>query len=100
MRPVLLLPAKTALFSSVSAIVIRLMPSPPVVGLIDCVFEAASTNWMFATLDHRDIARRAAPRTSLPGLMLAPGDLSELESATVIVFFTHFIWTLPEESVS
>src|ERR1700720_3048500 len=55
---------------------------------------------MFATLDHLDIARRAAPRTSLPGLILAPGDVSEVESATLIVFLNHFTCRFPDLSVS
>ena len=55
---------------------------------------------MFATLDHRDMALRAAPGTSLPGLILAPGDVSEVESATLIVFFSHLTCRFPDLSVS
>jgi hypothetical protein len=46
---------------------------------------------MLATLDHRDIARRNAPRTSLPILISGPGELSELDKAMGIRFFDHLI---------
>ena len=55
---------------------------------------------MFATLDHRDIARRAAPKTSLPGLILDPGALSEEESPIVIFLLGHLICRLLEGSTS
>ncbi len=88
------------LFSAVSATVMRLTPSPPLPGLIDWAGDDVSTNFMFVVLDHRERARRAAPITSLPGLMFGPGDVRELENATVIVFVGHLIWRGEAESVN
>jgi hypothetical protein len=78
----------------------RLTPSPPLPGLIDWAGDDVSTNFMFVVLDHRERARRAAPITSLPGLMFGPGDVRELENATVIVFVGHLIWRGEAESVN
>jgi hypothetical protein len=88
------------LFSAVSAIVIRLTPSPPLPGLIDWAGDVVSTNLMFVALDHRERARRAAPITSLPDLMLGAGDERELENATVIVFVGQRIWRGAAECVN
>src|SRR6266550_3160118 len=88
------------LFSAVSAIVIRLTPSPPLPGLIDWADDDVSTNLMFVALDHRDSARCTAPITSLPDLMFGPGDARELENATVIVFVGQRICRGRAESVN
>ncbi len=88
------------LFSAVSATVMRLTLSPPLLGLIDWTGDDVSTNFMLVVLDHRERARRAAPITSLPGLMFGPGDVRELENATVIVFVGHLIWRGAAESVN
>src|SRR3954451_9333998 len=66
-------------FSGVSAIVTRLTPSPPSAGLTEVAAVQVTTKLMLAKLDQRESARRAAPTTSLSGLMLAPGFSSELE---------------------
>src|SRR5436190_9640079 len=84
-------PPKIAKFSEVPATVIKLIPSPPLVELIDCTFEGTSTKTTFETLDHLFMARLTAPRTSLPGLMFAPGEDKELERATRMVWVGHFI---------
>jgi hypothetical protein len=65
--------------------VIKLMPSPFVPGgFTESMPVEVSTSRMFAASDQRRSALRAAPNTSLPGLMLAGGELSELESAMLI----------------
>src|SRR5689334_3699097 len=46
---------------------------------------------MFARVDQRPSARRAAPMTSLSGLMCAPGVISDVENATSIVFLDHLM---------
>src|SRR5690349_22569809 len=66
-------------FSGVSAIVIRLTPSPPSAGLTDVVELQFTTKLILARVDQRARARRAAPTTSLSGLMFAPGVSSEFE---------------------
>ena len=68
-------------FSGVTAIVTKLTPSPESAGLTEAAEVQVTTKLMFATLDQRASARRAAPTTSLSGLILAPGVSSELEKA-------------------
>src|ERR1051325_8941627 len=92
-RPGRSLPLKSAAFSGVLAIVIRLTPSPPVLGLIDCVVEEVSTKRMSDAPAHCSSARRAAPVTSLPALIFAAGDASELDSAIVTTLLGHLMWT-------
>jgi hypothetical protein len=85
-------PEKGALFSTVWARVMRLMPSPLVpAGLIDCALEVVSTNLMLAASDQCESARRKAPPTSLPGLMLAGGAKRDGEKAMVMVLPGHLI---------
>jgi hypothetical protein len=48
---------------------------------------------MFVTSDQRRKALRAAPTTSLPALIFAGGELSEVENAMGIVVFVHLICT-------
>src|SRR2546423_264892 len=50
--------------------------------------------------DHLDIARRAAPRTSLPILICDPGEVSDVDKAIAIFRPAHLIWIFPDESVS
>src|SRR5215813_5701774 len=88
-RPVISALENIALFSRVSAIVIKLIPSP-LPELIDWAVEVDSMKFMFATRDHREIARRAAPTTSLPNLKFGPGVVRDVESAMVILRFGHF----------
>src|SRR6185436_18347448 len=76
-----------ASFSGVAAIVNRLTPSPASAGLTEVDDDHVTTKLIFERLDQRASARRAAPTTSLSGLMFAPGERSEVESATSIVFF-------------
>ncbi len=89
-----------------SAIVRRFVPSPPEAELIETADEPVSTNVMLAMLDQRARARRAAPITSDPGLMLGPGEVSEMEKAISIVLLDHLIWwvvcvpgSIPEKSI-
>src|SRR5215216_1714258 len=49
------------------------------------------TKLIFERLDQRASARRAAPTTSLSGLMLAPGESIEVDSATSMVFLGQCI---------
>src|SRR6476620_10839060 len=74
--------ALKASFSNVSAIVIRLTPSPPDAGLTDVVDDQVTAKFTLAILVQRARALRAAPTTSLPCLMLFPGVRSEFEKAT------------------
>src|SRR5215475_2222325 len=80
-----------ASFSRVSAIVSRLMPSPASAGLTDVAGDQVTTKLIFDRVDQRASARRAAPTTSLSGLIFAPGESSEFDNATSIVFFGHLI---------
>jgi hypothetical protein len=48
---------------------------------------------MLAASDQRRKALRAAPNTSLPGLILAGGELSELDNETVIGEDIHLTCT-------
>src|SRR6185503_498331 len=73
-------------FSSVSAIVIKLTPSPASAGLIEAAADHETTKLIFARLDQRASARRAAPMTSLSGLICEPGIINDVEKATSIVF--------------
>src|ERR1043166_8940067 len=72
-------------FSGVSAIVIRLTPSPASAGLTEVDELQFTTKLTFARLDQRASERLAAPTTSLSGLMFAPGVSSELEKEISIV---------------
>src|SRR5689334_2479649 len=72
-------------FSTVSAMVTRLTPSPPSAGLTEVAEVQVTTKLMLARLDQRASARFAAPTTSLSGLMFAPGVSSEFEKATSMV---------------
>src|SRR5690242_8769835 len=71
--------------SGVSAIVIKLTPSPPSAGLTEVAAVQFTTKLMFARLDQRASARFAAPTTSLSGLMFGPGASKELENEISIV---------------
>src|SRR6266850_3443352 len=53
---------------------------------------------MLATLAQRSSARRAAPITSLPDLILAGGELSEVEKETMIGLVSQRRATMPELS--
>src|SRR5713226_8383137 len=53
---------------------------------------------VLATLAQRSNARRAAPITSLPDLILAGGELSEVEKATMIGRVSQRRATMPELS--
>ena len=53
---------------------------------------------MFATPAQRYSARRAAPITSLPALILGAGELSEVEKATMIGRVSQRRATMPELS--
>src|SRR5215217_3827647 len=75
-----------ASFSSVVAIVNRLMPSPPPAGLTETAEDHVTTKLTFDELDQRARARRAAPMTSLSGLIFAPGENREVESEISMVF--------------
>jgi len=68
-----------------------LMPSPPLVGLIDWAFEETSTNVILAAVAQLLSARWTAPATSLSGLTADEGDISEVERAIWIVLVGHFI---------
>src|SRR6185369_7998668 len=72
-------------FSGVSAIVIRLTPSPPPAGLTEVAAVQFTTKLMLARLAQRASARFAAPATSLSGLMFAPGVSNELENEITMV---------------
>src|SRR6185369_2073534 len=89
-RPVVVSELKAS-FSGVAAIVRRLMPSPASDGLIEVSCDQTTTKLMFARLAQRARARRAAPTTSLSGLMFAPGESSELDKATSMVRLGHLI---------
>ncbi len=79
----------------------RLTPSPPPPFALICVkLDVVTVKRTFETCSQRASARRAAPTTSLPAFMLAGGELSELERATVMLVLGHFIWTVAEESVN
>ena len=78
--------------------VIRLIRSPALGGLIVWAVDLVSRNCMSATLDQLSSARRAAPITSLPVLMFAGGETSELEKATMMGRTTHRRATIPEAS--
>ncbi len=80
-----------ASFSKVSAIVIRLIPSPADAGLTELAEDQLTTKLMFDMLDQRNNARRAAPTTSVPGLIFAPGLRREFEKCTSMVLLGHFI---------
>lgn len=80
-----------ARFSDVGAIVIKLMPSPRLAGLIDCFFEETTSNVIFAALDQVLSARSTDPITSLSGVILAEGNVNEVERAIWMVFVFHFI---------
>src|SRR6185369_4459414 len=80
-RPVVAAELKAS-FSGVVAIVSRLMPSPASAGLTEVACDHVTMKLMFDNLDQRASARRAAPTTSLSGLMLAPGDCNDVEKAT------------------
>src|SRR3982751_1661869 len=80
--------------------VIRLTPSPPLPFALICVRpDVVTVKRTFESCSHRARALRAAPVTSLPALMLAGGDESEVESAMVIFVAGHFICTVAEGSV-
>src|SRR5687767_7571211 len=81
-----------------AATVIRLTPSPAFAGLIICALEEASKNLIRATRVQSCNARRAAPMTSLPALMLGGGDCNELDRATVIELLFQRIGTVLELS--
>src|ERR687890_2138636 len=70
-----------ASFSGVAAIVNRLTPSPASAGLTEVDEDHVTMKLIFERLDQRARARRAAPTTSLSGLMLAPGDNNEVDRA-------------------
>src|ERR1051325_11423907 len=76
-----------ASFSGVSAIVNRLTPSPASAGLTEVAEDHVTMKLIFERLDQRASPRRAAPTTSLSGLMFGPGESNEVERATSIVFF-------------
>jgi len=80
-RPVVVSKLKAS-FSGVLAMVSRLIPSPASAGLIEVAEDHVTTKVMLDMLAHRERARRAAPTTSLSGLMLAPGESKEVESET------------------
>src|SRR6185436_14254302 len=89
-RPVVAAELKVS-FSAVEAIVRRFTPSPASAGLIEVACDQVTTKLIFDRLDQRASARRAAPTTSLSGLMFAPGDINDVESETSIVFRGHLI---------
>src|ERR1043166_4204826 len=66
--------------------VIRLTRCPAFEGLMVCVVDVVSKNCTSETLAQCCNARRAAPITSLPALMLAGGAYSDDENATMIGF--------------
>lgn len=84
-RPVVVSELKAS-FSGVLAIVSRLIPSPASAGLIEVAEDQVTTKVILDMLAHRERARRAAPTTSLSGLILAPGESKEVESETWMVF--------------
>ena len=51
-------------------------------GLIEVAEDQVTTKVMLDKLAHRERARRAAPTTSLSGLIFAPGESKEVESET------------------
>src|SRR5688572_28529309 len=81
-----------------SATVIRLTPSPAFAGLINCALEEVSKNLIRPARVQCWSARRAAPMTSLPALMLGGGDCNELDRATVIELLLQRIGTVLELS--
>src|SRR6185369_14631736 len=76
-----------ASFSGVTATVNRLIPSPASAGLTEVAGDHVTRKLIFERLDQRASARRAAPTTSLSGLMFEPGESRDVESATSMVFF-------------
>src|SRR5687768_13024967 len=78
------------------------MPSPAFTGLTEAADVHETTKLMFARLDQRVSARRAAPMTSLSGLMLEPGIISDVEKETSIVFLgqriRRLVWAVGSTS--
>src|ERR1044072_4179687 len=75
-----------ASFSGVRAIVKRLIPPPASAGLTEAAGDHVTMKLIFERLAQRASARRAAPTTSLSGLMFAPGESRDVEKAPRIVF--------------
>src|SRR4051812_22580237 len=97
-RPVRSALSKAARFSFVSATVMRLMPSPLPLGLIETASDEVSTNVTFAARDQRASERRTAPSTSLSGLIFDGGELKDFEMAILIVLPGHLIRTPADSS--
>src|SRR5215203_5837725 len=62
------------------------MPSPASAGLTEATPDQETTKLIFVRRDQRASARRAAPTTSLSGLMFAPGESNEVDNETSMVF--------------
>ncbi len=75
-----------ASFSGVTAIVMRLTPSPESAGLTEAIEDHETMKLMLVKLDQRASARFAAPMTSLSALIFAPGASNEVEKVTGIDF--------------